>query len=471
MPFTIAIGANVMSQAAATDPQNVVKVVDAGPSRKKLQIEIPAAAVAEKLKLSMDTLAVEAALPGFRKGRVPRQLVEKRFGSTVRKEAKNELVASAYSKAIEDLKLQVLGDPTAGNIGEVELADGKPFAFEVEVEVLPEFELPKLEGIKVKKPVLSVTDEIVAEEITKMQINEGSLESRDKAEPGDYLTGHAMMTGPDGKEYYNLKGAVVQSPLPEKKGKGMILGIIVDDFAKQLGNPKASDTVTITCKGPEHHEVEGLRNVDLTVKFTIDRVDRIIPAPVETIQGLFGVESEERLKDLVRTRMQQRVEIQQQSVLHQQIAKYLADETKMELPPRLTAQQALRTLDRQRMELMYRGMEPHQIEERMAELRAVSGASAARDLKLTFILHKAAESLNVRVDEGELNGRIASMAMQRNERPEKLRQELIQTNRVGAVFQQIRDHKTLDAILANASVEEVSAEEFDKAMKAESKKG
>jgi FKBP-type peptidyl-prolyl cis-trans isomerase (trigger factor) len=103
-----------MATATTTEAQNTVKLADAGPSCKKLSIEIPAEVVSEKLRDSLDTLSVEAELPGFRKGRVPRWLVEKRFGPALKKEAKTELVATAFNKAVEDLKLKVIGQPVGG---------------------------------------------------------------------------------------------------------------------------------------------------------------------------------------------------------------------------------------------------------------------------------------------------------------------------------------------------------------------
>ncbi|HYE60539.1 MAG TPA: trigger factor [Phycisphaerales bacterium] len=450
---------------ATQERQNVVKLADAGPSCKKLSIEIPAETVSEKLKESLDTLAVEAELPGFRKGRVPRWLIEKRFLPTLRKEAKSELVTSAVGRAIDDLKLKLVGNPGGGNLDKVEIEDGKPFAFEVEVEVLPEFDLPSLEGIAVKKPIIEITDEMVTEELKKFQINEGSLESRDSAEPGDYVTGHAVMTGTDGTEFYNLKGAVIQVPPPEKNGKGMILGIMVDNFSKQLGALKPGATATIKAKGPEQHEVEKIRNADLTITFTADRVDRIIPASMEHIINGFGVADEAALREFIKSRMGMRVQVQQQGAMHSQIAKHLIDNVKIDLPQRMTAQQAGRTLERRRLELMYRGVDSSKIEEHMAELRTASNQAAARDLALFFILHKAGEELKIRVDDAEINARIAQMAFQRNVRPEQLRQELIKTNQVGGVYQQIRDHKTLDAILAKATVTEMPAEEYNKSVK------
>jgi trigger factor len=450
----------------ATIDRTTWHVTDAGPSLKKVSIEIPASKVGQKLAESLDMLTSQAALPGFRQGKAPRWLVEKRFGGAVRKEARQQLASEAFRAAIDDLKLKMVGDAVVpGSIETIELSENKPFKFDVEVEVLPEFTLPKLEGISVKRPTLEVTDSIVTEELSKACINEGSLEGRDVAEPGDYLTGHAVMKGKEGTEFYNLDGAVIQKPTTDKSGKGMILGIMVDDFDKQLGNPKAGDSVTIRAKGPEQHEVEAIRGNDLTMTFEVKRIDRIIPAKVEDLVKQYGFESDQQIKDAIRQRLAINVRVQQQSAQHQQIAKYLLDSVEMTLPQRLTAQQAGRNLERRRLELMYRGVDQAKIEEHMAELRQASGATAQRDLKLFFILVRAAEELQIGINETEVNNRIMQMAMQRNVRPDVLRNELIRTNQVGTVVQQVREHKTLDAILARANVTEISADEYNKSLK------
>jgi trigger factor len=456
-----------MSDSATIDRPNKVSVQDAGPSRKKISIEIPAETVSEKLNGSVGMLVDQAALPGFRRGKAPRWLVEKQFGSSVKKEAKSELVSAALSKAIQELNLQVLGSYPTESLNKADITVGKALAFDVEVEVLPEFNLPELTGAAVKKPTIAITDEMVSDEIQKLCVNEGTLESREMAEAGDYCTGHAIMTGSDGTEFYNLKGAVIQVPTADKAGKGMILGILVDNFSSQVGSPKPGDSITVKAKGPDNHEVEGIRNNDLKVSFKIDRIDRIIPATVTQVAASMGFMSDDDVKGMIRDRMDQRVQIQQKSVMHQQIAKYLLGSTPMELPERLTAQQAERTLQRRRLELMYRGVDSAKIEEHMAELRHSSSESAARELKLFFILHKASQFLNVGVTEQEINHRIAQMAQQRGVRPDRLRAELIQQNQINGIYMQIVEHKTLDAILARATLTEMTTEEFNKAMKEE----
>lgn len=452
--------------AETTETRHNITVEDDGPSRKKLIIEIPAEVVDEKIAGSIDTVAAEAEMPGFRKGRAPIRLVEKKFGELISREAKNELVASAYSAAIEEHKLKVIGDPIAGDVAEHDLVRGQAFKFEVAVEVLPEFDVPSLEGIKVAKPLLEVTDEQVDGELNKLQINEGDLEQRDKPEAGDYLTGHGIMTGPgaDGEpeEFYNIEGAVVRVPPEEDEGRGMILGVMVEDFSKQLGLPKPEETATVKITGPQHHEREDIRGKELTITFKVDRVDRIIPAPMADVVAKLGYESEDEVREMFKTRLGQRVLINQQAAMRQQVAQHLLDNTEMELPERLTTDQAERLMHRQRVEMMYQGLDEMVIEQRMAEMRDASSERAARELKLSFILNKAAEDLDVKVEEAEVNGRIAQMAAERGVRPDQLRQQLIDSKQAGAVVQQIREHKTIDAILAKAEVEEMSAEDFQK---------
>jgi len=462
-----------MTQTLAPEDikNNDVQIQDAGPCRKRISIRIPKERVTEKLKESLAAISAEAQVPGFRKGHVPASLVEKRFGAHLRSEAKNQLVANAYSAAIEKANLKIVGDPFSESLGNVEIKEGQDLAFEIDVEVQPEFAMPSLDGIPVKKPTIELPDSAVNDEVQKILINEGDLESRDKAEAGDYLTGHGVMKGADGTEFYNIKGCVVQIPTADKGGKGMILGVMVNDFSKQFGLPKAGETATIKTKGPENHEVEQVRGADLTITFLVERVDRIIPAKIENVIKNFGMTEEQQLRDAIKQRMEQRVMIQQQSVMRQQIAQHLLANTKIDLPERITAIQSARNFERKRMELMYRGVDAQKIEEHIAELRSGSSEIAVRELKLFFIMNRAADEFNVRVEEAEMNGRIAQLAQERGVRPDKLRQEIVQRNQVGVIYQQIRDHKAMDAILAKANITEMPADEFNKLMAEEARSG
>lgn len=448
-----------MADTAQADILKDYTVTDSGPSRKRLEIEVAAQTVDERLRTSVDTLLEEAELPGFRRGRAPKALVEKRFGSNIRSEARNQLVAEAYQQAVEKSGLKVIGDPFGAQLSDIELEAGKPLKFGLDVEVQPEFDLPKLEGLELKRPMLEVSDERVDEELTKICLNEGTLESHDTSEKGDYLTGNAKMVDQDGVEHYNIEGAVVQTP-PDGKG-GMILGVLVEDLGKQLGLPKPGETKTVKAKGPEQHEVEALRGKDLTITFEVTAIDKIVPLDRAELVSRFGLADEAELKGRLRERLEQRIRIQQSTALRQQVAKHLLESTDFALPERMTAQQAGRAMERRRMELLYRGMDETDIERHVAQLRAASAAEARQNLKLFFILNRVAEEMDVQVSENEARQRVAEMAFERGARPEAFFQELVQSGRIQSVFLQIREHKTLDAIIEKAKVKDVKAEDFN----------
>ena len=439
-----------------------VKIESVGPCRKKVSIEVPAEAVRAELSGSFDALATQVNVPGFRPGKAPRKLVERMFGKAARDEAKKKLVSDAYTKAIESNNLRVLGDPEGGDELEAVTVDPtKPISFTIEVEVAPDFETPATDGIPVRKPIYEPTDAMIDDEVQRLCVHEGDLESRESAEPGDYCTGNGVIKNKKGESVLEIDGAVIQVPAKGSDGRGAILGVMVEDFAKQVGAPKPGDTLSIKATGPENHETESIRGEPITIEFRVDRVDRIIALEPEALCERLGIPDTQRLREAVTLRLNHRILVRQQSVMRRQIADFLLEKVDIELPEKLTERQTERNLASKRMDLMYRGVNTVQIEEHVAEMRAASSEVARRELKLFFILDRIATEKKVQVTEGEVGARITQIAQERGERPEKVRDALVKAGQVGFLVQQIREHKAMDAILAKATIEEVPGDQFD----------
>jgi trigger factor len=454
-----------MSQApsqtdAPAGPANTVTVEDAGPCLKKLKITIPGERVAGQLETSLDLVAAEAQLPGFRPGRAPRRLIEKKFGSAVRDEAKQQLLSGAFQEAVQEHELNVISDPTAEGVRDIEVEPGKEIEVEFEVEVAPEFELPDFSKIEVKKPKFEVTDERIEEQLDRVRLNEGDLEPQDASERGDYCIGRGVLKTEEGETVLDLPGAVIQ--VPKDEDKGQILGVVVDDMYKQVGTPKPGDTLTVKATGPEQHEREEIRGKPIEITFDVEQVQRIIPADDEKLVARYGFADAEQLRQSIRAQLERRVAAEQQQAMREQAARQLLDDLEFELPERLTAAQAERNLTRRRMELEYEGADPAEIENQIAEMRGASDERARRDLKLFFILNSIASKLDIGVTEDEVNGRIAQIAAERGERPDRLRSQLIDSGRVQMLATQIREHKALDAVVDQAKVEEIDAEDYKK---------
>lgn len=454
-----------MAKASTASGEQSVVVEDIGPSRKRLTITVPAERVSDQIETSLEAVALEAAVPGFRKGRVPRSLIQRRFGSVVTDEAKNQLVATAYAEAIEKHSLRVVGEPEGQELDKLEVKSGQDVVFSIEIEVAPDFELPDLDGIEIKRPLIELTDEMITKQVDRLCTNEGDLISQEKGDPGDFCIGIGVMRRvEDSKELMRLEGAVIQIPTKEKEGRGAILGVMVDDFAKQVGAPKPGDTVTVKTTGPAQHENPEVREKALEIEFTVERVERIKPLEVGQLVERYGLGEESALRETIRMQLEQRVAVEQQSAMRSQIARYLLEKTEMELPKGLTARQAERNLQRQRMEMMYQGVEAVRVEERIAELRASSGETARRELKLFFVLAKIAEKMEIGVEQDEVGARISQIAASRQMRPQDLYDQLSKQNQIGLIVQQIREHKAMDALLAKGKIEDMPVDKFNEHM-------
>ena len=201
------------------------KLEEAGPARKRLFITISAEAIQAKVDASMGTLQFQSALPGFRKGKAPKDLLERRFGTALREETRNELMQEGCRLAFEKLGIKPLGqmepvDPDT----EIAIELGKPMEFGVEFEVIPDFELPDMGSIEIQRPQLEVTDEHIDDELERQCMRAGEAEElKGTFKAGDRLLGRADLYLEDGEEPI-FSHEQVLAVIPEKGETGQLLG-------------------------------------------------------------------------------------------------------------------------------------------------------------------------------------------------------------------------------------------------------
>ena len=132
-----------------------VAVADLSQCRKDLTVEIPVEEVNAAFEKTYGVYARHVKAPGFRPGRVPRQLIKRRFANEVKDEVIKTLVPEALQTAVVEHMLRVVGDP---HIEDLSINEGEPMRFRATLEVLPEFELKEYKGLKLTKRVAPVTD-------------------------------------------------------------------------------------------------------------------------------------------------------------------------------------------------------------------------------------------------------------------------------------------------------------------------
>ena len=381
-------------------------------------------------------------------------------------------MSDAYQRALEENKLRPISEPRPVT-GEVvaELQRGKSFTFSVEIEIAPEFAVPDFTSYEVKKPTIEVTQEHIDGEILRQSYRwgaparlEGTLEHLDR------MLGKAVVTiaGKDGV-FFETDKALCVVPAKEDEGKGALLGLIFDGLDKALLGKSVGDTITVTTTGAEGHEREELRGKTINVTYTIGEAERITPRTHKELAEMFGVETEELFIEQIRDALEQRRDGEQRAAMREQVADQLIAGIQFELPTKLSEEQATRTIEQQRMEMLSRGVDEASVEHRIAEIRGKSEANAINRLKLFFIMSRLAEHFGVNVTDQELNGRIASIAAQQNARPEQVRAQIEKSGRMNEVVSVIRDAKVGDRIIAQAKVSDIAADAWNAIVEAKAK--
>lgn len=459
-----------------------VKVEELAPLRRKLTISVPRDTLDGQVNEQYDELRREAMVPGFRKGRAPRRLLEKRFGSEVSETLVQRLVSTGYMAAIDKTGLKVLGDPLiyvkgegedAGEvledvqkaISEMTLPPEGPLVFSCEVEIRPEFELPDLEGIPLEKPVASVSEEDVEAQLNRLRSLRGTLETVTEGgiQPDDYVTADLKITSDDHtiKEQEDVRLAA----RPQ-----MVDGVALDKLGETLAGATTGQTVTLTATIPDDYPNADHRGKEATFEFTIKDIHRTkLPEVTEEFVKSWGFESEQELRDFIHRDLEGDLEAEIRRGMRGQVAQYLLDNTSFELPERLSNRQISMVTTSRMLDLYRQGVPQEEIEKMMDDLRTRSREDAINEMKLAFIMEKLAEEIEVEVTEGEINGQIAAIARRQGQRFDRVRDQLAKEGSLNSLYLRLRDDKILDELIGKANITEAKLEDI-KARKKPGKK-
>jgi len=461
-----------------------VKVADAGSLRRTVSITVPEASLRSELDKEYDDLVEKADVPGFRRGRAPRRLVEKRYGHDINEQVQTRIVSNAYLAAVEKEDLKVLGDPLVWVVvkdkkssdGEgreqllglnkalehISLPDEGDFEFRCEVELKPQFELPSLEGVPVEKPDLKISDEDVQVQVDRMRAVRGAwvpVAENGKVAVDDLLVCDVKISV-DGNEIKTIDNMALAARAQA------IEGSVVSDFGDRLKGAKVGDIRTAEGTLPNDHEMEAYRGKKAKFEMRVNEIKRMQLPPLDKAYlTAHGFDSEDEYRSWIRQQMEGQLESEIRRGQQNQICKWLIDNIKLDLPEGLSSRQTERAVARRALDLQREGISQAEIEKKLDELRTSAKEDTATELKLYFILEAIAEKLDIEVSEEEINAQIASMARAYNRRFDRMRDDLFKSNRIESLYIQIRDEKCLDQILKNAKVSEAKVPKRGEAAK------
>lgn len=425
------------------------KVDEVGPCKKHVTVTVPRADIDHYYSESVSELGGQATVPGFRVGHVPRKLVEKRFRQELTDQVKQRVLMESLELIAEDNDLDPINEPTI-DVESLEIPEEGEFTFEFEVEVRPDFKIPEYEGLKLERPVRTIEDKDIDEYLNRFLGQYGEMEERKgAAEAEDYLDVSVKFEH-DGKPLSEINELVV--PL---RPILRLQDAEVKNFGELMTGVKADDTRELELEVSEEAEQVEMRGEKVKAKFTVKSVKFIqIPEINEALLEKIGANSEEELREEVKSILERQVTYEQRQTTRSQVLGKITESADWDLPESLVTKQVDNALRREILEMQQAGFSRQDIQARENELRQQAISSTRQALKEHFVLDKIATTENLEVQPTEIDMEIYYMAMQQGENPRRVRARLVKSGMIENLEAQLRERKAVDVILEKAEYTE-----------------
>src|SRR5205085_3190148 len=421
------------------------------PTRKQIDVEIDADAVRAVYDRISDNYARSANVPGFRPGHAPRAVVRTRFKDQIRTEVLRELLPAAVQQAVEEYKLEPLGEPELNleNSEGLDRLGQQPIAFNVNIDVLPEIKLGEYKGLEATRRTRPVKDEDVDRVIEQLRENSASLEPVEDrgAQIGDTVTA-------------NFHGKFVDTPEAEPinvQDVDVILGGegVVQEMTDNLTGTKADDEKTFSVNYPQDFSAKGLagKNVEYTVKVNAVRMKELPELDDEWAQSLGDeIESLGQLHEKVRADLEAQAKDEAEGRMRSDLLRKLVDAHEFELPERLVAHQTEHRFETVVRDMINHGIDPRNQELDWEKARDSLKEQASFDLRSSLLLERVADEENLEVTDQEIEDEINAIADASRQTPEQVRAVLTKQGGERSIAPRLRNRKALDFLVTNGRV-------------------
>ena len=419
-----------------------------------LQIELAPEEVSKEWDAIANSFARFAKIPGYRPGKAPRAVIEKRFRKEIHDELTKKLVSRSYHDAVEEKQLRVV---SLTNVEDVQFGDDKSMRFRATVVTAPEFELPEYKNIAVQLPDTKVSEAEVDAAFERLR--EQSADFVDVPERELQMEDFAVI---------DFEGAIEGRPISEyapnasknlHSGKKFWLHLAPENFlprfCEQIAGMKRGETRSVQVEFPAEFPVTELAGKKADYAVTLNEIKQKVLPPIDDVFAarLVPGKTVVDLHHMIEHDLEHEKEHEVERAKEVQIVKFLHEHTAFDLPQPLLKNETRRALNELVHRNRERGVPDDILKDKEKELVGGAGSLAAHRLKTNFILSRIAEREKIDVSREELDARIREEAARYDISVDKMRKELQEHDGLNALAEQLLLGKTLDFLKANVSVE------------------
>jgi trigger factor len=421
-----------------------VDYIEESPVKKALTFEVEAERIQGEIDSRARELARKVKLPGFRPGKVPVEVVKRRFRDEILGEAAEAIVNKVVFDEIEGRGLKPLAPP---KVEEVKLEEGQPMTFKAVFETLPLVELPDWRGLRVTAKGPEVTDEDVDKEIDRLREEAARYDPVEDARPtvtGDYVLLDLAWKPLDGGKGGRDENALIEignsgnHPDMNKGLEGLSLGETRDldvawgeDAAPSIAGKTVRYTVTL----------KGIKK-------------KVVPAADdEFAKDLGEFDSLAALREKIRRQLQIAEERRSEREVKGALVEALVAKADFEVPEALVERHMTARTETLARGLAYQGIDPRKLSVNWREYRESTRDDSVKAAKADVLLDEIARREGIEALESEVEAEVARLAERAGKSREALRAQLAKEGDLAALAARIREEKTLDLLKSNASIE------------------
>ena len=373
----------------------------------KLTIEVPAEEFEKGLQKAYQKMKNRIQVPGFRKGKAPRKMIEKMYGAAIfYEDAANEVIPEAYEKAVSECEEIIVSRP---DISVEQIEEGKPFIFTAEVALKPEVTLGEYMGLEVEKAEASVSEEDVDREIDRQRENNArNVDVTDRpVQQGDIVK-------------LDFEGFVDGVPFEGGKGTDYPLtigsGSFIPGFEDQLVGAAAGEEKEVNVTFPENYQAAELAGKAATFKCVVKEIkEKVLPeADDEFAQDVSDFDTIAEYRDDIRAKLLETKTAEAKQLKETRVVAKAVENAQMDIPEAMIADQVSRMAEdfRRRIEaqgltfeqyVQFTGMTPEQMTDQMRP-------EAETRIKNSLVLEAIAKAENIEASEEKVEERLSKMA-------------------------------------------------------------
>lgn len=427
-------------------PVPEVKYTQKSPILGEFEVNVHGSLVKDKMTNAYSRLQKRVTLPGFRAGKVPLDLVKKKYQGEVLNDVFNELVNETYRKGATEHKVRVAGDPyiTKTNIGEWK--EGETLNYVAQVDLIPDVELKKYKGLPIKKKEGLISDEDVDVVIKNLLDPKAELENL----PAETKVAKGMLAVID------FEGKLDGEPLADASATNFFLEVgapnSLEDFQNGLMGMKAGEEKTIPVKYPEDYKNTDVAGKEVIYKVKLHEVkQKKFPELTDELAKEFQADTAADLRGKIRTSLEAEMKNEQRQQNQEEALLALVEQNDFEVPPSLVQRQLQYILQEVAGLLRKQQFGDNLIQDYLRKHSKDFEARAAREVKLALLLPKVVEAEKIKIGDADLKTHyeeIVKQSGQKMDAVEKFYNGSAQHK--DDLTRELERRKALDALVSNA---------------------